>query len=95
VAVISDGSDVRLYLDGELDSVHALHTYNPSSYNPSAYRFGNTVYWGNGAYSYPFVGVMDEVRISQEARSLQWLQTSYANQNAPGEFVSVGEVQVQ
>jgi len=37
-----------------------------------------------------FRGSLDEVRISNIARSNSWIQTGYANQNSPSTFYSVG-----
>jgi len=34
-------------------------------------------------------GIMDEVRISNVARSSSWIATEYANQNSPGTFMSI------
>jgi len=38
----------------------------------------------------PFLGTIDEVRISKTARSTEWLQTEYNNQKAPAAFYTVG-----
>lgn len=35
-------------------------------------------------------GIMDEVRVSDIARSADWIQTEYNNQNSPGTFYSIG-----
>ena len=37
--------------------------------------------------AYPFVGLMDEVRISSAARSADWIATKYNNQNNPESFI--------
>ena len=36
-------------------------------------------------------GIIDEVRISNIARSPEWISTSYANQNNPSTFLLIGE----
>ena len=36
-------------------------------------------------------GIIDEVRISNIARSYDWILTEYANQNEPSSFYSIGE----
>lgn len=41
----------------------------------------------------PFDGIIDEVRISNVARSQQWVATSYQNQSKPSSFISVDEPQ--
>ncbi len=42
-----------------------------------------------------FNGIIDEVRVSGSARSGQWIQTEYANQNSPGTFSSISIEQTQ
>jgi len=37
-----------------------------------------------------FDGIIDEVRISSEIRTAEWIETSYNNQNAPATFYGVG-----
>jgi len=49
-------------------------------------RFGRTTD-GN---DYHYLGVADEVRISNTARSADWLMTEYRNQSAPGTYISAG-----
>lgn len=41
-----------------------------------------------GAQDRPFAGVLDEVRVSAEARTLDWIRTSFNNQSNPGAFVT-------
>ncbi|MDD1670166.1 MAG: hypothetical protein LUQ67_02440 [Methanomicrobiales archaeon] len=79
-------------LDGLLDGSIAPYSYS-SITKPSL-----TGYVGVGAWfmaSWPgytdvFRGTLDEVRISNIARSNSWIQTGYANQNSPSTFISVG-----
>jgi MSHA biogenesis protein MshQ len=40
-------------------------------------------------------GVLDEVRLSNVARSADWIATGYANQSQPSAFYSVGVEQTQ
>src|SRR5438093_984238 len=37
-----------------------------------------------------FKGIMDEVRVSNAARTAQWISTSYNSQSSPSTFYSVG-----
>ena len=37
-----------------------------------------------------FDGVIDEVRISNNVRSSEWIQTEYSNQNKSTSFIDVG-----
>jgi hypothetical protein len=43
-----------------------------------------------GGYEYYFDGILDEARISNSARSADWLATEYSNQSNPDGFFSVG-----
>ncbi len=47
----------------------------------------------NGNYNWIFNGTIDEVRISDTARSAAWINTSYNNQNDPSSFITVGDEQ--
>jgi len=47
----------------------------------------------NGNYNWIFDGIIDEVRISDTARSADWINTSYNNQNDPSSFITVGDEQ--
>ena len=47
----------------------------------------------NGNYNWIFDGIIDEVRISDTARSADWIETSYNNQNDPSSFITVGDEQ--
>lgn len=40
-----------------------------------------------------FGGLIDEVRVSNSARSADWLSTEYNNQNSPNSFASVGALE--
>jgi len=47
----------------------------------------------NDNYNWIFDGIIDEVRISDTARSADWIETSYNNQNDPLTFITVGDEQ--
>ena len=84
VAGTFDGSAVKLYVDG-------VQVDGSTSTVQSIYYYGT----GNlfiGAYTstgYFFSGTIDEVRISNKARSAGWIKTIYNNQNSPSTFYSV------
>lgn len=67
-----------IYIDGAVDAT-----------NGGAFNFSN-----NGdpltlsSSGFQFDGLMDEVRISNVARSADWIATEYNNQNTPGSFIS-------
>ena len=77
-----DGSNLKVYLNGALEDTQAAGTPVLSA---AAFSIGDD------AGSTAFVGQMDEVRISDIARSASWTQTSYNNQSSPGGFLkSIG-----
>ena len=39
---------------------------------------------------FAFIGIIDEVRISNIARSVEWIETEYNNQNSPETFLAFG-----
>ena len=65
-----------------------IETGYPTSFNNSSddFRLGK-LSSGGAAY---FDGIMDEVRISNVARSADWIKTEYYNQNSPSTFYGVG-----
>ncbi|KPJ58692.1 MAG: hypothetical protein AMJ46_13775, partial [Latescibacteria bacterium DG_63] len=74
-----------LYIDG-------VFKENNGNTDPIVYAHGNTAEigrHGNGETGYEFMGIIDEVRISQVARSDSWIKTEYNNQNDPSSFYQV------
>ncbi|MHC5039837.1 MAG: DUF2341 domain-containing protein [Planctomycetota bacterium] len=83
VVGVFDGSSITLYVNGALDSTTASAVAPAST--PDNLSIGKRTN-GWGGYS-PFLGILDEVRISNTARSADWVETCYNNQNLPLEFV--------
>jgi len=98
------GGTSALYIDGALVSSASIGNYAATSewgfyigtgcdwqwVNSS----GACGYYGpetNGGWDY-FNGLIDEVEISQTARSSDWIITQYNNQSAPGTFYTMGSV---
>ncbi len=81
-----DGSNVRLYVNGASDASPLAHTGSVDTVSQVTEIGFNTVFTS----SQNFTGVLDEVRISNSARSGDWIATEYRNQNAPATFFSVG-----
>ncbi len=85
VVTTYDGSTMRVYLDGSQDPT----TMAKSDDLDTA---GKEFWIGHGdhaierIWSYPFFGVLDEIRVSGTARSASWISTSYNNQSSPGTF---------
>ncbi len=76
-----DSANIRVYLNGGLEDTQAAGT-------PVATTDVLMIGYADIA---AFAGQIDEVRVSDSARSASWIQTSYNNQSAPGGFGSVGD----
>ncbi len=87
IVMVYDGSlganpRKQVYVDGVLDH----------SDNASGNISNNTdpLYIGRRSDNRRYRGVLDELRISNVARSADWIATEYANQNSPETFYSLG-----
>ncbi len=81
------GQNQKLYVDGvQIASSAFTNSISYAGLGP------NTLIGmhGNGQAGFSFDGTMDEVRVSQTARSSAWLSTEYNNQSSPGTFQRVG-----
>lgn len=93
VTGVYNNGAVRIYIDG----VQNTNTTQGSSFGTGTTRYGyigvgsesNTFDGNKGPSSY-FNGDMDEVKISNVARSANWIRTEFNNQNTPGTFHTVG-----
>ena len=85
VHMIRDGSQVRYYIDGDLKHTGASGS-GGSTWNPNR----NLVIGADRAHNRPLDGILDEIRISNTARSSDWISTEYNNQNDPSDFLSFG-----
>ena len=88
VAVVLDGSNVYFYVDGVLDGILNLNTNDVST--TTDFAIGGD----SGGGDYPFQGSLDEIRLSNIARSSEWISTTYNTINAPDDFFSFGEEEV-
>ena len=77
LAVTTDGTNARWYINGVLDTTLA-YTYIPQNV-ASTWYLGS---YGTGSRRYD--GIMDEVRMYVGTLSGDWVQAEYANQNNPG-----------
>jgi hypothetical protein len=86
VVATYDSAKMNIYIDGVKDANERSKTNNIESVPPTE----NEVWIGHGdqpkdvAWSYPFEGQIDEVRISTIARPQCWIETEYFNINNPG-----------
>lgn len=79
------GTTSKLYVDGVLQGTNSSASLGTAGTNGVA--IGNDA---PGNTQGLFDGLIDEVRISNIARSASWIETEYNNQNSPGTFYSLG-----
>jgi len=85
-----DGANVNTYVDGVLQaSVPKTGNVAPSTGEAEVF-IGQGDLPENVSWSGQFEGEIDEVRISNVARSADWILTEYRNQLAPAAFYAVG-----
>lgn len=86
VAVAHDGTKINYYKNGALMASTTVSTDFESN--------NNTLLLGKGFRSDGtgifFPGVIDEIRVSNTARSADWILTQYNNQNATSTFYTLG-----
>lgn len=86
IVFVRNGTDGKFYYDGA-----GLTTYSPSITNPtsSADPLVIAQYYSNIGNT-PVTGSIDEFRISNVARSADWILTNYNSQNSPSTFFTLG-----
>ncbi|MDQ6759688.1 MAG: LamG domain-containing protein [Acidobacteriota bacterium] len=83
LAVTCDGTNWKVFMNGA-----AVNTTANSNVPNSS---GNTIYIGQeGNTADNYTGTIDEVRISNSARSADWILSEYNNLNAPTTFAVLG-----
>jgi len=85
VATVSSNAITGLYVDGALASTTALQFTANARVLTNVETFGAQS--GGGEY---FAGGIDELRISNFARSADWILTEYRNQSSPASYIAVG-----
>lgn len=85
VVFVYDGTDMRFYFNGTSDATPISQTGNIDTVSQNTEIGYNTVYSGQH-----FSGRIDEVRISNVARSADWIATEYNNQSATSTFYTIG-----
>ncbi|MBN2142238.1 DUF2341 domain-containing protein [Candidatus Woesearchaeota archaeon] len=85
IAGVYDGSSLSIYVDGNLRGV--------SSFSGTPCQATSTGYYIGKFYSDYVDGAVDEIEVSDVARSQGYLQTMFNNQNDSSTFVQVGDVQ--
>lgn len=83
-------SNAKIYINGALDTSATRTNDLGTDNNPV--RLG--MYSGAVGSSWGYDGGLDEIRVSNIARSTDWISAEYTNQNTPGTFYSVGVQEV-
>ncbi|MFW9941409.1 MAG: DUF2341 domain-containing protein [Candidatus Thorarchaeota archaeon] len=96
VVATYNGSLMRIYVDGIPDPANLTKTNDVVSAFQYPFRIGHGDYPEGEVWSYPWLGQIDEVRISNIGRSADWIDTEYNNQYDPNSFYSIGnEIQIE
>ena len=89
VGVFPANGNAYVYLNGSLEGSNSDAGVT-SIYNTShPVEIGRSYHGPTSGYS-RHNGLIDEVRISNTARSADWIATSYNNQNDPASYETVG-----
>jgi hypothetical protein len=78
-----DGTNVTAYLNGNAPA--ATPENNSITAGTNGLQIGE-----DNNLAQPFLGAIDELRVSGVARSAAWLAAEYANQSSPGSFCAAG-----
>ena len=90
VVVTYNGSIIRIFVDGVPDPANLSKMNNLVSALPNPFRIGHGDQPEGQAWTYPWLGQIDEVRISNVGRSADWIVTEYNNQYNPSSFYTIG-----
>jgi flagellin-like protein len=85
---VASSSSVTLYVNGVQAGTAAGTTWNFDTANRVLIGAGD-----NPGPSEYFDGIIDEARISNVVRPLNWIQTEYSNMNNPSGFINLGSEQ--
>ena len=80
LAMTWDSTNIITYIDGVQDRIDTQATITD----------GADFYIASYADGRIFDGIIDEVRVSYSVRSVNWITTTYNNQNSPSTFYSIG-----
>ena len=84
-----DGSNMRIYINGQAENGTTALAGQIGSYPATSdIAIGSRSPYASGERQ---DGKLDEVRISNSARSANWITTEYNNQNSPSTFISLGQ----
>ncbi len=93
VDVYNDGTET-LYVDGVAVGSQTVAEYAYSSRYQYFLGTGYTPGWSNAYWGWLYWnGVLDEVRVSNTARTAGWIETEYHNESSPSTFLTEGPQQ--
>ncbi|MFA7173211.1 MAG: DUF2341 domain-containing protein [Kiritimatiellia bacterium] len=84
LAITYDGSQFRCFSNGSVVYTEAVS--GARDYYTRPWQIG-----GSGSSTVPFLGHLDEIRISDIARSEAWMRASYNSQYAPADYLAFGK----
>ncbi|UCE74580.1 MAG: DUF2341 domain-containing protein [Methanomassiliicoccales archaeon] len=93
VVGIYNGANMNNYIDGSKDSNEMSKTDNIES-TIKEFWIGHGDGETGQSWSYPWDGSLDEIRVSKVARSEGWINASFANQNSPDTFYTLGHEEI-
>jgi hypothetical protein len=94
VAAVYNGSKMYIYFNGSKDPIEMVKTINVESPSSAELWIGHGDDDVLQSWSYPWNGSLDEVRISNVARSSDWIKTEYNNQNNSSAFFLIGSEEI-
>lgn len=90
IVSIYNGATMQIFIDGVKDSREAPRTGQIDSTDCDLMiGLGDCIY--GSITSYPFIGLIDEARVSRVARSAAWIKLSYANQSGGNGCIVFGK----
>src|SRR5208283_3165942 len=90
VTGVYSGTSIAIYVDGAVANTTSCANLSINYGNGPAGEIGWKL---DAASNDDFNGVIDEVRVSNTARSADWIATEYNNQSAPSTFYSIAATQ--
>ncbi len=87
VTLLINSSGAHIYVNGNYENTDASISSPPADGTSLNFQIGQVV-WLPGDYN--FNGIIDEVRISDTARSAGWIETEYNNQSDIDSFMTIG-----
>jgi len=86
LVAVYDGTDFKIYVNGVVDGSSGKTGNIVEIVSGYRISYPDTIDVNRG----PLGGTMDEVRISGEGHSADWIETDFNNQNSPSTFIGAG-----